>query len=346
MSHEKLRWGILGTAKIARKNWRGIGHSGNSTVTAVASRDRERSRRFIAECQADLPMDAVPEAFGSYEAMLASGNVDAVYVPLPTALRRDWVVRAAEAGKHVLCEKPCAASVGELEEMIGACRRNRVQFMDGVMFMHHPRLPRLREKLDNGITVGAVRRIVSAHDFGAPPEFFTRNIRSDGSLEPHGCLGDLGWYSIRLSLWVMNWQLPRKVTGRVLAKYGRPDNSAPVPTEFSGELEFEGGASAGFHCSFLPDRQQPMPFSDAKGSMPGREQWAVISGTRGNIQIPDFVVPAGEAAAGSPTAQESNMCRNFADQVRSGAVSEFWPEIALKTQRVMMACYESALAGA
>ncbi len=71
--------------------------------------------------------------------------MDAVYIPLPTGLRQEWVVRAAEAGKHVICEKPCAVSAADLSEMISACRKNRVQFMDGVMFMHNPRLGRVRE---------------------------------------------------------------------------------------------------------------------------------------------------------------------------------------------------------
>ena len=83
MSASKLRWGILGTAQIARKNWKAIQLSGNSTVVAVASRDAERARRFIAECQAQAPMEAVPKAIGSYEELLASESVDAVYIPLP-----------------------------------------------------------------------------------------------------------------------------------------------------------------------------------------------------------------------------------------------------------------------
>ena len=99
----KLRWGILGTAGIARKNWRAIYDSGNSIVTAVASRDVARSRKFIDECQAQNPFHPSPLALGSYEALIASPQVDAVYLPLPTGLRKEWVLRAAAAGKHVLC---------------------------------------------------------------------------------------------------------------------------------------------------------------------------------------------------------------------------------------------------
>src|SRR5258708_15375801 len=111
MTEAKLRWGILSTAEIAEKNWRGIRNSGNGIVTAVASRDAQRSRDFIALCQREAPFDQAPSALGSYEALIAAADVDAIYVPAPTGLRKHWVIRAAEAGKHVVCEKPCAPSL-------------------------------------------------------------------------------------------------------------------------------------------------------------------------------------------------------------------------------------------
>jgi predicted dehydrogenase len=354
MSEGKIRWGILGTANIARKNWKAIQLTGNSTVTAVASRDLERSRGFIAECQAQAPMENKPQAFGSYEELLASDKVDAVYIPLPTGLRKEWVLRAASAGKHVLSEKPCAASVADLREMIDACTKHRVQFMDGVMFMHSRRLPRLREILDDGKSVGEIRRITSAFSFGAPPEFFSSNIRANSKLEPYGCLGDLGWYCIRFALWVMNWEMPEEVSGRILSSSGTGDGQDRVPTEFSGELFFKSGVSSSFYCSFITENQE----------------WANISGTRGFVEMDDFVLPfAGnelelrirknefsktgcdfrmqshsqriaiaEHGNSHPTAQESNMFRNFADQVQSGQLNEHWPETALKTQEVMCRC--------
>ena len=103
---QKLRFGILSTANIGRQNWKAIFNSGNAVVAAVASRDAGRSREFIRKLQAEFPFDAEPAALGSYEELLASPDVDAVYIPLPTGLRKEWVLRAAAAGKHVVCEKP------------------------------------------------------------------------------------------------------------------------------------------------------------------------------------------------------------------------------------------------
>ena len=130
---KKLRIGFLSTAGIGKKNWKAIFNSGNCVVAAVASRDVNKSLKYIADCQRKLAFAETPRAFGSYEELIASPDVDAVYIPLPTGLRKEFVLRAAAAGKHVLCEKPCAANAAELEEMLAVCRKNSVQFLDGVM---------------------------------------------------------------------------------------------------------------------------------------------------------------------------------------------------------------------
>jgi predicted dehydrogenase len=352
---QKLRFGILSTANIGRQNWKAIFNSGNAIVAAVASRDAGRSREFIRDCQREFPFVAEPAAPGSYEELLASKDVDAVYIPLPTGLRKEWVLRAAAAGKHVVCEKPCGVSFADVQEMTDACAKNRVQFMDGVMFMHNLRLARVREVLDDGKSTGPLRRISSAFSFLGTGGFSDSNIRVDGRLEPTGCLGDLGWYCIRFTLWAMKWQLPHTVTGRILSQSEPAGGRVSAPTDFSAELVFDGGVSAGFYCSFLAAPQQ----------------WVFVSGRDGWLRMSDFVhpfdgrAPAFEvnrteicvpmaAAAQAPTsvsdpaelghaaAQNTVMFRNFANQVFSGKLNEAWPMWALQTQRVMDACYQSA----
>lgn len=358
MTTNNLRWGILGTADIARKNWLGIRNSGNGTVVALASRDLKRARKFVQYCQAHAPMPAAPRVYGSYAELLADASVEAVYIPLPTALRKEWVLRAAAVGKHVVCEKPCAATATDLQEIIRACRRHRVQFMDGVMFMHSRRLQAMREALDSPKLLGPVRRVTSAFSFRAPPQFYRGNIRADPALEPQGCLGDLGWYCIRFSLWAMNWQVPQQVTARILAQTKHPGQSKPILTEFSAELSYPEGVSAAFFCSFLAQNQE----------------WAHVSGSRGYLRLEDFVMPfdgprlgfemchadyvksgcefkmtrrlrratISEHSQAHSSAQESNLFRAFADQVRAGRLNPDWPDWALKTQTVMDACLEAA----
>lgn len=360
MAKGLCRWGILGTAGIARKNWQAIALSGNATVAAVASRRLDRSRRFVAECQAARPLPAAPAALGSYEELLARPDVDAVYVPLPTGVRKEWVLRAAEAGKHVLVEKPVGVTAADVRDMIAACERRRVQLMDGVMFMHSRRLEALRRTLDDGESVGRLRRIAAQFSFHAPEGFVEENIRGDSRLEPHGCVGDLGWYPIRLALWVMKHELPTGVTARLLAEAGRP-GCDKVPFELSAELLFPDGVSASLYCSFRTEN----------------EQWAVLSGTRGLVRLDDFVLPffgdelrfvvtnsvfeksgcdfdmrrrtrtvvVPEYSNSHPTAQETNLFRTFSALVSSGRVDPQWGEVALRTQLVMDACLRSARSG-
>ena len=360
MTTPLCRWGILGTANIARKNWQAIRKAGNATLNAVASRDRERARRFIEECQAAAPLATVPSACGNYEELVERPDIDAVYVPLPTGIRKEWVLRAAEAGKHILCEKPCGVTAADVRAMLEACRKKQVQFMDGVMFMHSRRLELLRQTLNDQHSIGTVRRIASQFSFKASDDFLASNIRVSSHLEPLGCLGDLGWYNLRFSLWVMNEQLPQFVTGHIHAQHARADGGQPVPVEFSGELFFPGNVSASFYCSFVTENHQ----------------WANVSGTHGYLHVADFVLPffgceaafevncpifrvdgcdfnmedhtrrltVDEYSNSTSNSQETNMIRTFSGIVISRRLEPRWGDLALKTQQVLEACLRSARA--
>lgn len=361
-SSTHCRWGILGTAGIARKNWQAIRDAGNATLVAVASRGTERASQFIAECQSDVPFPVPPEPVGGYEELLQRADIDAVYVPLPTGLRKEWALKAIAAGKHVLMEKPAGVTVADVEEIIEAAREKGVQIMDGVMFMHGRRLQRLREVLDAGDDgIGEIRRITAQFSFAGGEAFLKTNIRTSADLEPMGCLGDLGWYCVRLILWAMRYQMPQRVTARLHSEVRQPGAVQAVPTELSAELEFAGGVSAGLHCSFIAQHAQ----------------WAMLSGTRGYAQVSDFVLPfagqqprleivrsdfrvqgchfamhegrsierAEEAPNNDPASPEAAMMRTFSALTLSGKTDPHWPEITLKTQRVVNAILDAAMCG-
>ena len=349
----------MSTATIGRKNWQAIKLSGNGKVVAVASRSSANSARYIEECQTSVPFDEAPRAVEGYDQLLAASDIDAVYIPLPTGMRKEWVVRAAEAGKHVMCEKPCACNARDLETMVTACKVNNVQFMDGVMYMHTQRLAKVRDVLDRENGIGKIKRIATQFSFCGDHEFREGNIRTDSRLEPLGCLGDLGWYTIRFALWVMNYQTPRFVVGRMLTDLQRGDSPNPVPMEFEGELHFDDGVTSTFYNSFVT----------------GHQQWAHVSGTEGHVHIPDFVLPymggnaqfalarpefsvsdcdfemaenreefsIAEPGNSAINSQETELFRNFSELVLNGQLDDHWPTIALQTQRVMDACVESAM---
>ena len=358
MSTAPIRWGILGTANIARKNWQAIHLSGNGVVAAVASRERSRAERFLAECQSSAPVPVLPQAMGSYAELVESPEVDAVYVPLPTGLRRDWVIRAARAGKHVVCEKPCAPSLADLEAMTAACTENGVQFMDGVMFVHTGRMERIRALVAEKSTLGGIRRVTTQFSFNGDAHFFSENMRLHSAMEPQGCLGDLGWYSITFALEAFEGRMPRSVSGRILSSFHHPGSPEPVPTEFSAELTYDGGVTSSFYNAFITENQQ----------------WAHVSGTHGSLTVRDFVLPfvgcetefevdrpefhlhgcrfdmesharriaVSEHGNNHPTAQETRLFRHFAAQVNAGSLNPEWPLRALKTQKILDACLASA----
>lgn len=357
MTENICRFGILSTAGVARKNWKAMRLAGNACVAAVASRNLDSANRFIDECSAEVPQVSRPQAYGSYEALLASESVDAVYIPLPTALRFPWVIKAAEAGKHVIAEKPAGLDASQVGEMLAACRQHKVQFMDGVMFMHSQRLPMVRKIIDSG-KLGEIRRLAAQFSFNGGSEFERLNIRSNSALEPHGCLGDLGWYCIRYFYWLLGGQKPLEVRARTLHHLRGQESPGTVPGEFSAELTFANGVTATFYNSFRTQHQQ----------------WMHVSGSEGYMRVDDFVLPyrgsdlavyvgrdhfmidncsfhmenhlaryaVREYDAGENTAQEVRMIRAFADQVLSGTLSAQWPDWALHTQQVLDACFLSS----
>lgn len=352
--NKNVTWGFLGAAGIAEKNWASVRRSGNGVLKSVGSRDISKAQNFIERCQASVPFEVAPQAVGGYEEILSDPEIDAVYIPLPTGLRKEWVIRAAEAGKHVLCEKPCAPSLEDLGEMIAACEANGVQFMDGVMFMHNERLARILEVLEKGDELGKVRRIENCFSFLGDEEF-EGNIRLDSRLEPAGCLGDLGWYCLRMTLCCFQNALPEKVRAFML------EEKNGVPVELRGDLSFSDNRSASFHCSFTSSL----------------EQTCRISGTKGTLSLDDFVQPIegpetrfhltqlgslNEGCNYSTTAtrrevtipgkstnaegsQETLLFQKFGELVLSGKPDPSWPALSMLTQKVMDAVLKSARAG-
>ena len=181
-----LRVGILGAARIARKFVAGVAGSSKVAVVGVAARDRARAAAFALET-------GLPAVFDSYEALLNSDAVDAVYNPLPNSLHAEWSIRAMDAGKHVLCEKPLAASRAEAARMFAAAKRNGVRLAEAFPYRSQPQTHRLKQLIDEG-AIGSVRMIWGTFAF-------TLTNRQDIRLDPAlagGALMDLGSYPLSL----------------------------------------------------------------------------------------------------------------------------------------------------
>ncbi|KAK7291250.1 hypothetical protein RIF29_06237 [Crotalaria pallida] len=265
-----IRFGILGCANIAIKLCKAIAKAPNATLQAIGSRSLEKAAAFVVE-------HGLPEAvrvYGSYEEVVGDDEVDAIYIPLPTALHVTWAVRTAERGKHVLLEKPVAMSVSELDRILEACEANGVQFMDGTMWVHHPRTAKMKEALSDEKRFGQLKWIHTCLTYNPGPEFMKHSIRTKPDLDGLGALGDTGWYCIRAILWAMNYELPKSV----LAFPGAILNEAGVIISCGSSLHWEDGRSATFHCSFLTYISFDI----------------TALGTKGCLRLNDFTLPFDE----------------------------------------------------
>ena len=361
MSESVCRWGFVSTAGIGRKNWKAIRLSGNGRVAAVASRSVTKAQSFIDQCSEEVPQTQPVDALGAYEELLARDDVDAVYLPIPTGIRKKWVIAAARAGKHVLCEKPAGNNATDVQEMIDACNQSGVQFMDGVMFDHSKRLTAIRKTLAEEKEIGKLRRIQTHFSFSGDNEFQKSNIRTDASVEPHGCLGDLGWYCIRFTLWAAGLRMPSHVRARTISSLQGKDSDGEVPGEMSGEMQFDNGLSAAFYCSFLTGNQQSvslsgddgyitlddfvLPFCEAETSWHHHSHVLEIDNCRWDFRRHTDPKAIAEDPEDEASFQEVNLFRRFGECVLSGEIDSQFPELTLKTQQILDACRRSDAAG-
>jgi predicted dehydrogenase len=228
----KIRWGVLSTAKIGiEKVIPALQRGEFCDVVAIASRDVERAAQAAAAL-------GIVTAYGSYEELLADANVDAIYNPLPNHLHVPWSIKALEAGKHVLCEKPIGLSADEGQQLVAAgARFPQQKLMEAFMYRHHPQWQRARQIVGGG-GVGELRTIQSFFSYHNVDPANIRNTAGIGG----GGLMDIGCYNISLSRFLFDAE-PRRVIGVV--EY---DPQFETDRLASGIMEFDGG-TASFTCS-------------------------------------------------------------------------------------------------
>jgi xylose dehydrogenase (NAD/NADP) len=237
----KIRWGVLGWARIARNEViPAIKRSRNGVLQSIAS----RSETKLAEARSQLNP---PGLHRSYEDLVRDPAVDAIYNPLPNALHKEWTIRAAEQGKHVLCEKPVALNAAEAREMVAACRANGVVLMEAFMYRYSARTAKVVELLRSGV-LGEIKFIHSQFRFllNRPGD-----VRREGTLGG-GSLYDVGCYPVNFAGLVVD-----TVTGSAPGAGPRPENVQVqrvdvngVDEMFSAVLRYPGGVTASLHSGF------------------------------------------------------------------------------------------------
>jgi predicted dehydrogenase len=326
----KLRWGVLSTANIGLKKVIPAMQRGQLTsIDAIASRD-------LATAQQAAAALGIPTAYGAYEELLADPNIDAVYIPLPNHLHVPWIIKAAEAGKHVLCEKPLSLTVAEAETLLTVRARTGVKIGEAFMVNCHPQWLRLRELLAED-RIGQLRSIVGAYSyFNADPANIRNQVSAGG-----GALMDIGCYLIHASRYAF-----RQEPARVVASIDR-DPQMGIDRLTSAILDFPGGQSI-FTCS-----TQMVP-----------SQHVQFIGTRGRIELeipfnapPDrptrlFIDASGDLFGGGITTETFPVCDQYTLQgdAFSRAVQENTEvpvpvEDAIKNMAALEAIFNSAKSG-
>ncbi len=266
----KIRWGVLGYARIARVELiPAIQRATNSEFYALASRDEAK----LAEAWTQFP--GVKATYRSYEELLRDADVGAVYVPLPNALHREWTIRAAEHGKHVLCEKPAGLTAAECREMIAACEANGVILMEAFMYRYSARMRAVLDVIRSGV-LGEIKHVSATFRF-------LRANPASIKLKPElgdGALYDVGCYPVNFIGMVAD-----AMAGGAPGAGGQPESVAVecvqaggVDLNFSALLKYPSGLLAALHCGFNAHKRVA----------------AEITGTRGVLEIPEtFFDPAG-----------------------------------------------------
>lgn len=227
----KVRWGVLGAAKIARTKVIPAMQQGVRTeITAIASRDAVVARDTAAQLN-------IPKSYGSYEELLADPEIDAIYNPLPNQLHVPWSIKAAEQGKHVLCEKPIALTAAETLTLIEVRNRTGVKMGEAFMVRTHPLWLRVRELVRNG-TVGELRSIISNFSYFNNDTQNIRNVLEYGG----GALMDIGCYPVTMSRFLFGRE-PSRVTALI-----ERDPQMRIDRLTSAILDFAPG-QASFQCS-------------------------------------------------------------------------------------------------
>ena len=245
----KLRWGLLSTARINRVLLPPLRASTRNELTAVASRDLNRAKTYADERK-------IPRVFGSYEALLADPDVDVIYNPLPNSLHAEWTIKAAEAGKHVLCEKPLANTVEEVDAMTEAAEKAGIVLMEAFMYRHHPQTIRVKELVESG-AIGKLQLIRGSFTFSISDE---GDVRLNASLGG-GSIWDVGCYPISYARLIAGVE-PIEVFG-----WQTKGQGSGVDETFIGEMRFPNNVYAQFDSGFRTPQRTHIELVGDMGSI-------------------------------------------------------------------------------
>jgi len=261
-NNKKLRWGILGAARVNERLMPAILEASNAELVAIASRRPGAAQQTLAQYGAQQQQ---ARCYDNLEALLDDPEVDAVYLPLSNDEHAEWTLRAIKQGKHVLCEKPMALTVADIEAIQAAALKHKVTVMEGFMYRFHPQHARVRDLIQSGL-IGEIRSVRSSYSFMMRPERMYRlakNVENGG-----GAMWDIGCYAIHSAR--MFFDEPA-IAVTAIAKY--VESGADIAT--SGIIDFGDGKYAHFDFSFERARRCEYEIVGTKGGVKCHNVWCM-----------------------------------------------------------------------
>ncbi len=322
-----IKWGIMSTANIGVKAvLPAINAVENAEISAIASRNpkvNEIAKEFN-----------IPSVYATYDELLDDPSIQAVYIPLPNALHKEWVLKAAEKGKHVLCEKPAALTSSDIQDMINACRLNGVYFMEAFMYQFQPQHARVKEIISSG-EIGEVRQFRSTFSFKLDTEKHRDNIRLNTDLGG-GSLWDVGCYCVHSARFILE-QEPVEVFAQAFI---HPEFG--VDTKANGILTFKDGVTATFDCSFEQPMEEKYEVAGTKGSI--RVPFAYRSDMRGTNGLGEIYI-VNEKGEERREVFEGNQyelqVKHFSDCIVNNQSPSYTPTQTKQNIEAIEACYKS-----
>ncbi|QSA96634.1 Gfo/Idh/MocA family protein [Methylococcus sp. EFPC2] len=329
-TEKKLRWGILGAARVNERLLPAIVEAENSELVAIASRRPDAAAQTLAQY---APHQQGVVVYDQLEALLDDEAVQAVYLPLANHEHAEWTLRAIRRGKHVLCEKPMALTVDDIEAIAAAAREHGVTVMEGFMYRFHPQHARVRELVDSGL-IGEVRSVRSSYSFMMRPARRYRLVQ-DVALGG-GAMWDIGCYAIHSArMWFD--RDPVRVT--TIAKY--VESGADIAT--SGILDFGDGRYAHFDFSFERARRSEYELIGTKGGIKCHTVWQLP----GDVPVISWWTEDGRSATEQlPAANHFNLeIEHFSRAVLAGEAPSLSLDDAKANCRTIVAALKSAAEG-
>ncbi|MEW5961599.1 MAG: Gfo/Idh/MocA family oxidoreductase [Chloroflexota bacterium] len=329
---DKIRWGILSTARINDALLDPIRAAKRSEMVAVASRGLDKARAYARHKN-------IPTAYGSYEELLADPTIDVIYNPLPNTLHCEWTVKAAQAGKHVLCEKPITPTLAELDQVEAAAKANQVTIFEAFMYLHHPQTLQIKEMIASG-KLGQLQLINSWFAFYLPPEN-THNIRLHPELAG-GSLWDVGVYPNSLAIVMAGAGAPVEVwAGQLIGETG-------VDVSMIGQLKFTNGVIAQISSGFRSPFRQGAHLVGEKGLIHIHEPWKPnASGSQVRYDLYTGGDDPAETFVIEPAGRNPYLCEVQAMEacILDGAAPVVPLSLSRDFLRSVLALYESAKTG-